>query len=231
MEQYIGPRTRPLALCLAVGVVVCDGACKASRDADRLTVGEARAVAVSNGSLAPGVTPDLRKRGMIPPATSMVLLSNVAVCTDAYRPGDSFTATVADTVQSPIGIIIPAGSLATFRVTEVSPSTARNGTAQIGIALDSLDIDGVRYPATAVIKSIATRRVQSSRSVHHHVLSGVGPVGGGMLGERLGRRARSPDTSAAGAARSAGSKTSPRYDVCIPRLGRITAADAAVERR
>ncbi len=160
MSQYIGTQTRPLALCLAIGVALCDGACEASRDGGGRAVGEAQTVTVNTGSLALNVSAGPRKRGAVPSGAAVVLLSNVNVCASAYHPGDSFMATVADTSRSPSGAVIPAGSLATFRVTTVTPPSADHpGTAQIGIALDSLDIDGVRYPATAHIKSVVTRRV------------------------------------------------------------------------
>ncbi len=221
MPQYIGLQTRPLALCVAIGVAVCDGACETSRDGGRRAVGEARTVAVATGSLALGVSADPRKRGTVPSGATVVLLSNVSVCASAYHPGDSFTATVADTARSPTGAVIPAGSLATFRVTAVAPPTATNpGAAQIGITLDSLDIDGVRYPATAHIKSVVTRRVRPPRAVADPKRTGTRARGGSILGEPLGHGLQPPGVSSGSVPRSSGAP----LDVCIPRRGRITVA-------
>jgi hypothetical protein len=221
MPQYIGLQTRPLALCVAIGVAVCDGACEASRDGGRRADGEARTVAVATGGLAFGVSADPRKRGTVPSGATVVLLSNVNVCASAYHPGDSFTATVTDTAHSPGGAVIPTGSLATFRVTAVSPASAKEpGAVQIGITLDSLDIDGVRYPATAHIKSIATRRVRRPHAVADPKRTGNLARGGSMLGEPLAHGLQPSSVSAGSAPPSSGVP----YDVCIPRRGRITVA-------
>jgi hypothetical protein len=222
MLQYIGTQTRPLALCLAIGVVVCSGACEASRDGGARAVGEAQTVAVTTGSLALKVSAGALKRGAVPSGAAVVLLSNVNVCASAYHPGDSFMATVADTSRSPSGAVIPAGSLATFRVTAVTPpSTEHPGTAQIGIALDSLDIDGVRYPAAAHIKSIVTRRVRTPRTVPGPARTPGHTRGAGVLSEPLGRDLTRSGAGAGSSAHTASAPQSTQLDVCIPRHGRI----------
>jgi hypothetical protein len=221
MPQYIGLQTRPLVLCVAIGVAVCDGACEASRDGGRRAVGEARTVAVATGSLALSVSAGPRKRGSVPSGATVVLLSNANVCASAYHPGDGFTATVTDTAHSPSGAVIPAGSLATFSVTAVSPPTATDaGAGRIGITLDSLDIDGVRYPATAQITSVATRRVHPPRAAADPTRTGNRASDGRMLGEPLGHGLQ---PSGVGAVTAPGSSGAPD-DVCIPRRGRITVA-------
>ena len=219
MQQYIGPQTRPLALCLAIGVAVCDSACHGSREASELAPSETHAVAVATGSLGISVSPGPRTRGAVPSGTALVLLSNVNVCASAYHPGDSFIATVADSSRSPNGDVIPAGSLATFRVTDVSrPSAGHPDTARIGIALDSLDIDGVRYPATAQLKSVGVRHVRLAQTTRDPPRTA-----GGMLGERL-RKSVQPTGDGAGSARRSVDTSSLLHDVCIPRRGRITVA-------
>ncbi len=222
MPQYIGLQTRPLALCMAIGVAVCDGACGASHDSGRRAVGEARTVAVATGSLALSVSAGPRKRGSVPSGATVVLLSNVSVCASAYHAGDSFTATVTDTAHAPSGAIIPAGSLATFRVTAVTPPSAADpGAAQVGIALDSLDIDGVRYPATAHIKSVATRRVRRPRAVAAPGQIESRARDDRMLVDPLSHGLQPSSVSTGGDPRPSGAA----FDVCIPRQGRITVAD------
>jgi hypothetical protein len=223
MSQYIGTQTRPLALCLAIGVVVCGGACEASRDSGARAVGEAQTVAVTTGGLALNVSAGALKRGAVPSGAAVVLLSNVNVCASAYHPGDSFMATVADTSRSPSGAVIPAGSLATFRVTAVTPPSAEHpGIAQIGIALDSLDIDGVRYPAAAHIKSIVTRRVRTPRTVPDPARTPGRTRGAGVLGAPLGRDLTRSGAGAGSGVHTATAPQSLQLDVCIPRRGRIT---------
>ncbi len=222
MLEYIGTQTRPLALCFAIGVVACAGACDASRDRGGRAVGEAQTVTVNTGSLALNVSTGPRKRGAVPSGAAVVLLSNVNVCASAYHPGDSFMATVADTSRSPSGAVIPAGSLATFRVTAVTPPAADHpGAAQIGIALDSLDIDGVRYPATAHIKSVVTRRVHRPRTAPDPTRTGSHPTGGGVLGEPLGHDLTRSAAGAGSGDHTAGAPRPMQLDVCIPRRGRI----------
>jgi len=219
MSKYIGPQTRSLALFLAIGVTVCDGACEAPRDGSRAAADGARTVAVTTGSLAFGVPGGPRNRSTVPSGATVVLSSNVGVCASAYHSGDSFTATVVDSARAQSGDVIPAGALATFRVTAVvRPSPEDSGASRIAIVLDSLDIDGVRYPATAQIRSIATRRVPLRRVVGDRAGSGIRPRG--LLHEPLDRGLQPSDVGGGSRGRPSGAA----YDVCIPRRGRITAA-------
>jgi hypothetical protein len=224
MHEYIGPHTRPLALCLVVGVAVYNGGCSAPRDAARLAVGESKTVVVATSDVGDIVSGGPRKRGGVPSATNVVLSSNVRVCTNAYHPGDRFTATVTDTAIGADGTAIPAGSLASFHVTEISVNGTRTGAPHIAVVLDSLDIDGVRYPATARTTSVATRRVRSSRSNQRPPKSGIGAMTRDPLGEPLGGAA---PLSAPGASRASGVARPKTYAVCIPQRGRITLTTAA----
>jgi hypothetical protein len=214
MPEYIGPHTRPLALFLVVGVAVCDGACGAPRDPGRLVVGGSRAAEATRSEAEDPVSHERRKRSGAPAATSLVLASNVRVCTNTYRPGDRFTATVTDTVVAPNGDMIPAGSLASFRVTEISVNGAPTGAPHIEIVLDSLDIDGVRYPATALTTSIATRRVRPRTAK-----SRTGFTRHDLLGEPLGHEPPPP---------VAATDTRREYELCLPQRGRITLTTAAL---
>lgn len=247
-KEYTRPRTRPLAHCLVLGVVICVGACRGNSPRDA-SAGPDATTAIAGGNVAPAVRRDASgARGtstsgghsgsglvglvptlprsqstarIVPSGTALTLVSNARVCTNTYHPGDTFTATVTDTVTVSSAAVVPAGSLANFQVTEITPALDGSRARGIGIALDSLAIDGVRYPAGAHITSIVTRKVRSTPIGR----PGAAPVGAGVeSADILGVIMSHSDRSTLIGARQASSNPAGEgtTDFCIPRDGRIT---------
>ena len=256
-REYTWPPTRPLARCMVLSVMMSVAACmgngsrpsSAGQDATtqisdgslapvaRRDASGARGASSARGSSLPGLlgllTGAARGQGavrMVPSGTVLTLKSNARVCTDTYHPGDTFTGTVTDTVTGTDGGVVPAGALANFQVTELTPAPDASRGRRIGIALDSLAIDGVRYPASAHITSIVTRKVRSMPPGQTAVAPiGVGAETADILGVILSHSDRSTVIGARQATGDAGAATA-TTDFCIPRNGRITLTLTAGER-
>jgi hypothetical protein len=252
-EEYTRPQIRPLARCMVLAAVTCASACTGSSPrpasagqdattqiadggiapADHRDASAARGPSSGRGSPAPGLLGLVPTRGrgtarIVPSGTKLTLVSEARVCTNTYHPGDTFTATVTDSAPGGDGAVVPAGSLADFEVTEITPAPDRSHARRISIALDSLAIDGVRYPASAHITSIVTRKVRSAAAVGATPASPIDPdvaIGtdaetGDILGVILSHSDRSTVIGARPATGDLGADAAP--DFCIPRNGRIT---------
>lgn len=166
---------------------------------------------------------------LVPAGTTLVLATNVRVCASTYHVGDGFPATVVDTVFGRDGGMIPGGAPATFRIMRVTRGPDVPRGAAIAIALDSIDVGGVRYPASARVRSVTVR------SAHRAVPAR--PAAGIVVGTETGDIAAGglPQLPAAGATgeplpgRVTAAPAS-RSDACIPRHGRITVTLTADER-
>jgi hypothetical protein len=255
-KEYTRPETRPLARCMVLGVVICAAACMGNRSRGS-GAGQGETTEIADGGVVPaarrdasgarGTTSDRGSAGtglvglvpapphgqgaarIVPAGTTLTLASNARVCTYTYHPGDTFTATVTDTVTVAGGAIVPAGSLANFEVTALPLVAHGDHARRIGIALDSLAIDGVRYPARAHITSVITRKVRSP-PVGQADVTTVGP--GAETADILGVILTHSDRSTViGARQSAGDPAAEAsVDFCIPRNGRITLTLTADER-
>lgn len=247
-KKYTRPPTRPLICGMVLGAVMCVAACTGN-GSRRAGAGQDATSQIADGSVAPvahrdasgarrassadgfsargllGLVPG-RPRGSeatrtVPSGTMLTIKSNARVCTNTYHPGDTFTGTVTDSVTAAGGGVVPAGALANFQVTELTLASDANHGRRIGISLDSLAIDGVRYPASADITSIVTRKVRATPSGQPD----VAPIGGGpetadILGVILSHRDRSTVIGARPATGDGAEAAT--TDFCIPRNGRIT---------
>ena len=79
--------------------------------------------------------------GVVSPGSSLTLVANRRVCTDA---GNSFRATVAETVRGSNGVTIPRGAQATAEITG-----SDKWGAGISVRVKSVRISGRSYPVTS----------------------------------------------------------------------------------
>jgi len=159
----------------------------------------------------------------LPSGTAIITSSNARVCTNTHHVGDIFTGNVTDAVMGSGGQALPSGSVVTFRVTQVKSSKNMTQAGQIGIAVDSIGLNGVNYPAEADITSAATTKVRSTSMGQEATKAGIGAAAGGILGQVIGHNAKSTIIGAAAglAAGGATALATTKYDFCIPQNGRI----------
>ena len=159
----------------------------------------------------------------IPAGTTISLTSGERVCTNTHKPGDKFTATVAEAVMGSDGAVIPAGSRAVVQVTSVDQSENVNDPAKIGLVVQQIVVGGTAYPVDATITSAAVEQVRtaSTGSDAKKVIGGA--VAGAILGQVLGKDTKSTVIGAAtgAAAGTAIAMGTGDHAGCIPSGGAI----------
>jgi hypothetical protein len=155
--------------------------------------------------------------------TSITLTSGSRVCTNTYKAGDKFTATVAETIRGDNGAVIPAGATAVVQVTSVKRSENVNDPAQIGLAVQYINVGGKSYPVDAAITSAQVDRVRESTTGNDAKKVIGGAVAGAVIGQILGKDTKSTVIGAAtgAAAGTAVAMGTADYAGCIPQGGRI----------
>src|SRR5688572_13326700 len=156
--------------------------------------------------------------------TSISLTSGARVCTNTHKPGDRFTATVANAVQGSNGAVIPAGATAVVQVTSVERSENANDPARIGLVVQSVRFGGKTYPIDATITNVATETARESTKGDDAKKVIGGAIAGAVIGQILGKDTKS---TVIGAARGAAAGTAIAmgtgdYAGCIPAGGNIT---------
>ena len=155
--------------------------------------------------------------------TSIALTSGQRVCTNTHKVGDKFTATVAETIRGDNGAVIPAGATAVVQVTSVKRSENVNDPAQIGLAVQYINVGGKSYPVDAAITSAQVDRVRESTRGNDAKKVVGGAVAGAVIGQILGKDTKSTVIGAAtgAAAGTAVAMGTADYAGCIPNGGRI----------
>jgi hypothetical protein len=159
----------------------------------------------------------------IPAGTNISLTSGERVCTNTHKPGDKFTATVAEAVMGSNGAVIPAGARAVVQVTSVDQSENVSDPARIGLVVQQIVVDGKAYPVDATITSASVEQVRtaSKGSDAKKVIGGA--VAGAILGQVLGKDTKSTVIGAAtgAAAGTAIAMGTGDHAGCIPAGGAI----------
>lgn len=131
--------------------------------------------------------------GRIPAGTTVWLQLDQKISADDNRIGDRFTAHVTQDVVSPDGeLLIPAGAVVHGRVTELEESDRSGDPAVVRLALESIEMHGLREDLNATIVQTevrhARRRGISGRTVAIGAALGavVGGVAEGLKGAVIG---------------------------------------------
>jgi hypothetical protein len=171
----------------------------------------------------PGTRPESRT-GVIAAGSTVNLSSGSRVCTNTHRVGQTFTATVANTVTGSNGAAIPAGATAVVEITSLSRSENVNDPIDVGLRVRSITFEGRTYPVSATTASASVERVRSTTASKDAQKVATGAAIGAIAGQILGRDTRSTVAGAAvGAAAGAGTAAATaNYEGCIPAGGRIT---------
>jgi hypothetical protein len=172
------------------------------------------------------------RAGIIPAGSTVNLSSGSRICTNTHRVGQTFTATVANTVTGSNGAAIPAGATATVEITSLSRSENVNDPIDVGLRVRSITFGGRTYPVSATTSSASVERVRSTTASKDAQKVATGAVIGAIAGQILGKDTRSTVTGAAvGAAAGAGTAAATgNYEGCVPTGGRITITlDSATE--
>jgi hypothetical protein len=126
--------------------------------------------------------------------------SNQKVCTNAIKVGDTFTATVYETVSGTGTASIPNGATVTLRVTQVSRGENVRDDAVLATDVQSITINGRTYTpdATVTYANVDQERASSKGNDAKKVIGGA--IIGAVAGQVLGKDTKSTVTGAAAGA-------------------------------
>ena len=155
--------------------------------------------------------------GTIASGTSLSLRSNARVCTNTYKVGQTFTASLANSVSGSNGATIPAGANVTLEVTQLKRSENVNDKIVMEFAVKSVSFGGRTYAVNGNVASADVERVRNqpqSKDVQKVV---GGAVLGAIAGQILGKNTKSTVVgAAAGAAAGAGAAAATaNYEGCV----------------
>lgn len=161
--------------------------------------------------------------GTIASGTSLSLRSNTRVCTNTYTVGQTFSATVANTVSGTNGASIPSGATVTLEVTQLKRSENANDKIIMEFAVRSVAFGGRTYPVTGTVADADVERVRNQPKSKDAQKVAAGAAIGAIAGQILGKNTKSTIIgAAAGAAGGAATAAATaNYEGCVPDGGSI----------
>lgn len=183
----------------------------------RTTTPRTSTPAPSSGSSSGGAV------GTIASGTDLSLTSDARVCTNTYKEGSTFTATVAEAVNGSNGATIPAGAKVSLTVTRAKRSENMRDPVVFEFAVNSVSFGGKTYPLSASIASAKVDRVANQPASKDAQKVAVGAAAGAIAGRILGGDAKSTVIGGAvgAAAGAATAKATANYEGCVPDGGAI----------
>ena len=162
--------------------------------------------------------------GTIASGTSIGLRSNARVCTNTYKVGQTFTATVANSVTGSNGAVIPAGATVSLEVTNLKRSENATDKIVMEFAVQSVSFGGRSYPVSASVASADIDRVRNQPKDKDVQKVVGGAVIGAIAGQILGKNTKSTIIGAAtGAAAGAGvAAGTANFEGCLSDGGSLT---------
>jgi hypothetical protein len=124
--------------------------------------------------------------GTIASGTSLSLRSNERVCTNTYTVGQTFSATVANSVSGTNGASIPSGATVTLEVTQLKRSENANDKIIMEFAVRSVAFGGRTYPVTGTVANADVERVRNQPKSKDAQKVAAGAAIGAIAGQILG---------------------------------------------
>ena len=162
--------------------------------------------------------------GTIASGSSLSLRSNARVCTNTYKPGQTFSATTTSAVTGSNGATIPAGATVSLEVTQLKRSENVNDKIVMEFAVKSVSFGGRTYQVNGSVANADVERVRNQpRDKDVQKVVG-GAVLGAIAGQIMGKNTKSTVVgAAAGAAAGAGvAAGTANFEGCLPDGGNVT---------
>jgi hypothetical protein len=163
--------------------------------------------------------------GTIAAGQEINLTSNSTVCTNTYKVGQRFNASVTNAISGSNGASIPAGATASVEVTELKRSENANDNVVMGFRLVSVTFGGHTYPVSATTTYAQVSKVKNQPKGKDVQKVVGGAAIGAIAGQILGKSTKATVIGGAvGAAAGAGAAAATaNYEGCVNSGGRITA--------
>lgn len=158
-------------LALSGAAVLFLGACSGSRSSGD-------AADAQKAAAKPSVT--------VPAGSSLTFVVGSTISTESQHTGDTFDATLDGNVHGVDGhVALPVGTTGRW---VVSQSTDNNGSGEavLAVRLQSLDVDGHRYPVSATVVSSDLKTDPRDSGKKTAAKIGIGAAAGAIVGRVLG---------------------------------------------
>lgn len=150
---------------------------------------------------------------VLTPGVVITVSIDQSISSETANPGDRFAASVAAPVIVDNKQVIPAGAKASGAVTVAKSAGRFKGNAELGIALDSVTINGESYD----IKTAPVVRTSEGRGKRTAIGAGAGAAAGAVIGAIAGGGKGAAIGAGAGAgAGTAGAALTGERDVTVP---------------
>lgn len=162
--------------------------------------------------------------GTVSAGSSFAVHPVARVCTNTFKAGDRFTATLSQSVTGTNGAVIPMGSSVVLKVDESTRSLDSKDSLKLTFSVVSLRIGEQSYDVTGHIsQTTALEKVRVQTTGDQAKKVGAGALIGALAGQLLGHNTRSTVLggavgAAAGGAVAAGTTD---YDGCVPRAANL----------
>jgi uncharacterized protein YcfJ len=127
----------------------------------------------------------------VPAGTHMDLTLNDELSSRKNKPGDTFTAKVAEDVRDPSGVVvIEAGSKVNGIVTAVKPAPNRRTPGTLTIALSTIETNNKTFPIRATVDSVQTQYRKQPINSRDAAKVGVGAAAGAVIGQVISKNTK-----------------------------------------
>ena len=132
---------------------------------------------------------------MVTPSSLALFLINTYSAIDSIHsghtgPGDPIRAAVSNNISENGRVVIPAGSVVTFRVTAIGPATSRGEKGTLGITAESVMIGGKSYAIHGTAADydfeMKARSVNAGDVLTAAGGAGIGAIIGHVIGGKTG---------------------------------------------
>jgi hypothetical protein len=118
--------------------------------------------------------------------TQLVFTVEETVSTQDHTSGDTFTLRLASAVPAGNGVELPIGTRARGVVTSAKSSVDSDTPAQLGIAITSIEVDGVLVPVKSTVVSAGVSADAGDSGSRSAAKVGTGAAAGAIIGQILG---------------------------------------------
>ncbi|HLZ46943.1 MAG TPA: hypothetical protein VKQ05_14800 [Gemmatimonadales bacterium] len=162
----------------------------------------------------------------VPAGTHVDMTVNQELSSRKNKPGDTFTANVAQDITDAAGtVVIPNGSKVNGSIVAVKPAPNRRTPGTLTVALSTIEANGKTFPIRATIDSVNHQYERQSINGSDAAKVGIGVAAGAVIGQVLSKNTKGTVIGAvvggiAGAGVAAETKD---MDIVIPDGSHITA--------
>ncbi|HWC73818.1 MAG TPA: glycine zipper 2TM domain-containing protein [Gemmatimonadales bacterium] len=127
----------------------------------------------------------------VPTGTKIDLTINDELSSRKNKPGDTFTAKVANDVRDPAGtVVIKEGSTVNGNVVAVKPAPNRRTPGTLTLAVSTIESNGKTFPVRATIDSVQKEYRKQPINAGDAAKVGVGAAAGAVVGQVISKNTK-----------------------------------------